>query len=276
MRERKLQSGWRVCLAALGVAWAAAGRAEPPGPAADAVLLTQIELAWVADPITFPYPLRASFEDGSVVIQGIVPSSGIRKQVVNVAKVQGAAKVIDRLTVSPPPPLMTPPPRPERLRADVAAQLRKALPHVAASLQIECDYEGRATISGRVPTLDDKRTVSRTLRTVPGCSAVVNKTLLPGELPPTHVMPAQLVLQNLSRITEERPRDERVELIRLAVKKACPRASAIEIKQLSQQHFQVHMHAPDDEIGAHYANSVFQLEELQRLNLDVFVHVPRN
>jgi hypothetical protein len=26
----------------------------------------------------------------------------------------------------------------------------------------------------------------------------------------------------------------------------------------------------------HYANCAFQLEELQRLNLDVFVHVPRN
>lgn len=280
MRARKFIIRWHAWLTAFAFLTVGAAVAEQPASGPANLPLVEIELAWLADAITFPYSLRAVEEDGMLAIHGTVSSAAIRSQAINVAKVQGAREIIDRMKVASAPPLMTPPPPPERLRADLLGQLRKSVPHLAGSIQIECNADGQAIVTGKVGMLEHKRAVSQALRTVPGCSAIINRLLLPGEPSPaaasTLVRAEFVPARSASSSPPARSADSaRMELIAQAIRKACPQARDVQVKQLGTQSFQVHMVAPNDEQGALYANRVFLLDELQRLHLDVLVHVPR-
>src|SRR4051794_6283264 len=48
----------------------------------------QIELAWLADPVTFPYFLEARTTSAGLVVRGYVPNKAVHEQAVNLAKVQ--------------------------------------------------------------------------------------------------------------------------------------------------------------------------------------------
>src|SRR5947209_7383224 len=46
----------------------------------------QVELAWMADPVTFPYFLEARVKGTNLELRGYVPSKAARTQAVNLAK----------------------------------------------------------------------------------------------------------------------------------------------------------------------------------------------
>jgi hypothetical protein len=153
----------------------------------------QVEIAWLADPLTFPYFLEARGGSAGLEVKGYVPNRTIHDHALNLARVYSALPVIDALKEHPSllvkPGLMAP----QQLQISVASALREALPRHASQLQIQCGREGKVVISGPVPTQEERLIVSHALRRLYGCASVQNLTRVPLEsvAPPVANKPAE-------------------------------------------------------------------------------------
>lgn len=155
----------------------------PKTPADDARRRAEIavELAWLADPVTFPYYLEAKVEGSQLAVRGYVPDQAVRDHALRLARVHSPYSVTDALKEHPS--LLVRPSRlsPPQLQSAVASSLREALPRQAAQLQAECAADGRVTVRGPVHSLEEKLLVSHSLRRLHGCSSVQNLTQVQGQ-----------------------------------------------------------------------------------------------
>src|SRR5262245_37879098 len=152
----------------------------------------RIELAWLADPTTFPYGLDAIPENGRIEIRGFVPNNQIHKH---------AAKLARQVTKLPVPdsvreqgglsgsPVHVPA---LQLHNAAAAALYEAYPRLVHSIRIHCDADGAVTIQGTVANLEQQLALSRALHHVPGCTRVSNVTSLTGTQGPVPAMTAAM------------------------------------------------------------------------------------
>jgi hypothetical protein len=142
----------------------------------DAGRLTEIliELAWLADPLTFPYYLEARVQGSTLQVRGFVPSKVVRDQAFKLARLHSPLPVSDGTTVRPGiagKPAHIP-----------AAQLEKAaraclcvsLPGADSRFQLQTDNAGRIKVMGRAHSFEEKLAVSQGLRRLHGCTVVVN------------------------------------------------------------------------------------------------------
>ena len=58
----------------------------------------QVELAWLADPLTFPYPLTARPAGGTLEVRGEVPGPGVKQLALTMARAHSTLPVTDQLT----------------------------------------------------------------------------------------------------------------------------------------------------------------------------------
>ncbi len=195
-----------------------AEKAPVKSPAAEPNRLAeiQVEIAWLADPVTFPYFLEARATGGSLEVRGYVPNRSVRDQALNLARVYSSLAVVDALKEHPSLLVKTGSMSLAQLQTSVTSALREALPKHAGQLQVQCGRDGTVAVAGVLPTHEERLAVSHALRRLYGCTSVQNQTRVPGEpaqvaskrpeanVPPVKTAPANNI--QVSRV-EKRPAD---------------------------------------------------------------------
>jgi hypothetical protein len=142
-----------------------------------------VEIAWLADPVTFPYYLEAHVNNvPQLEVRGYVPNKFVRDHSLRLAQVYSSLPVIDGMKEHPS--LMVRPSKmsEKQLQTSVLSSLRAALPKQYQQLQVECGSDGKVTVYGTVNSYEEKVAVSHSLRRLHGCTSVQNKTTVPVEL----------------------------------------------------------------------------------------------
>ncbi|MCI0463669.1 MAG: BON domain-containing protein [Gemmataceae bacterium] len=218
--RRVLRRRWWALSLSAGLALALPASAQPPtGPAAhgpratpppgsvapvqrqpggeagsseDANRLTEIaiELAWLADPVTFPQLLAARVNGGTLEIRGTVPSATVRERVARVARQHCSLSLLDHLKVQPRTPPSAANLSLQEVQRAVCAALKTSFPRLAGGITLKCQPHGQVTLSGVIPTHEEKLAVSQALRGVSGCMAVLNQLQVSTAVPASTLMPA--------------------------------------------------------------------------------------
>jgi hypothetical protein len=159
------------CLSGLAVAQTSAT------PSAAQLRLDEIrtELAWNADPLTFPYPLVAVCDGSSLKVYGGVPSNVVATQALKTARENTCLDVLDMLTIRPSLKPAAAPESAAGLENAAVNTLKEAFPHLYRDLSVKADESGRVAVGGSLPSYEECRAVSRRLKQVRGCTAVVNQ-----------------------------------------------------------------------------------------------------
>jgi hypothetical protein len=194
MRSALRRIRWGLLAAgALGLAGPSLAQTPPPAAGADgagpartaaaaAALAEQmgrleagyVELAWLADPLTFPYALTARPAGSTLEVRGEVPGPGVKKLALTMARAHSTLPVTDLLTINPDLESRRPGADAGRLQHEATALLTQALPEQARGISVDAQPDGRVIVAGAVATCDDRLAVSRLMRRVSGCSCVVN------------------------------------------------------------------------------------------------------
>jgi hypothetical protein len=165
--------------------------APAKAPAEDPRRRTEIdlELAWLADPLTFPYFLEARIEGATLTVRGYVPDKAVREHVLKLARVHTTYTIADNMKEHPS--LLVRPGKESaaQLQAAVVSTLKEALPKQSQRLQVQCGADGTVTLRGQLQSAEEKLSASHALRRLYGCSSVQNLTQLPGEPEPLQAKP---------------------------------------------------------------------------------------
>jgi hypothetical protein len=170
-----------------------ADKNPPPAkaPAVDAKRVTEvnIEISWLADPVTFPYYLEAHVTPKAVEVRGYVPNKAVRDHALKIAQVYSSVPVIDSMKEHPS--LLVRPGQisPQQLQSSAQSSLRVALPKQHPQLKVDVANDGKVYVIGSVNTYEEKVAVSQCLRRLHGCTSVQNLTAVPGELAQTPTNP---------------------------------------------------------------------------------------
>jgi hypothetical protein len=150
---------------------------ETPGVQQDDV---RVQLAWLADPMTFPWNLAARIGPSSLEVVGYVPTDAVRQRVIQVARESCSLPVADRLQIHPGLPLpfasQEVSPGLRQLVLDYLAQL---LGERLRYLHVQPDANGRVVLTGTVLSPQEQLQVARSLRTLNGCRAVAYRNQMP-------------------------------------------------------------------------------------------------
>src|SRR5579884_488581 len=155
-----------------------------PGVAAARLAAMRVELAWLADPVTFAQPLEARVSGPALEVCGFVPDEVAKERALALARRHGGyLPVLDGLALDPSlPPRPTPAPA-TALRDNAVDLLRRSLGGAADGLRVSA-LGGVLTVDGPAKSVEEQLAVSRRLRQLSGCTAVVNRmsvAVLPGE-----------------------------------------------------------------------------------------------
>jgi hypothetical protein len=146
---------------------------QPQAQNASRVTEIMIELAWLADPITFPFYLQARMQDPALHVRGFVPSAAVREQALRLARLRCPMNVIDELSLRPGLAVPSAIISPSHLEKSALASLGVALPGMR--FLIAADRAGKIKVEGQVHSFEEKLLVSQGLRRLHGCTAVINQ-----------------------------------------------------------------------------------------------------
>src|SRR5262245_57150464 len=110
----------------------------------------RVRLAWLADPVTFPYKLEAEMTDVGLQLWGHVPNAGVHNRAIQLARLHCSGAVADLIKEAPyreAPPRSVPV---AELHSAVSAALHSALPQQAPSLRFQCRPDGQVAVAGYV------------------------------------------------------------------------------------------------------------------------------
>ena len=158
-----------------------------------------VEIAWLADPVTFPYYLEAHVNGGQLEVRGYVPDKTVREHALRIAKVYSSMTVADAMKEHPSLLVRPSAMSSQQLQSSVLTSLRVALPKQHQQLKVECGPDGKVHVSGPVNTHEEKVAVSHALRRLHGCTSVQNLTSLPGDLAPLSKDRMPVVAENQPR-----------------------------------------------------------------------------
>lgn len=151
-----------------------------------------VEVAWLADPVTFPYYLEAHAAGSQLEVRGYVPNKAVREHALRLAQVYSSLTVVDSMKEHPSLLVRPGQMSPQHLQSSVTSSLRVALPKQSQHLKAECGSDGKVYVVGVVNSYEEKMAVSHALRRLHGCTSVQNFTTLPTELvqsPPREKLP---------------------------------------------------------------------------------------
>lgn len=154
----------------------AAALPAPPAPLPQAEHRYQevaVELAWLADPATFPYALAARVQGNTLELRGYVPTAQVRERALTLARQHSSLPLLDKLQdhAGMPPRLAAAPSR--QLEQEALTALRTSFPALADGLAVHCPTPGRMVVTGAVVSPEQQLALGRTLRRVAGCTSVV-------------------------------------------------------------------------------------------------------
>jgi hypothetical protein len=151
-------------------------QATPVVPTQDQRLVEiQIELAWLAEPITFPHYLKACLRADRLHVEGYVPNALARDEALRLARAHCPVAVIDEIKIISGLVFRPMTASPLQMQRAAEAALRRVYTRQASTFTVACTPEGRVTVAGTVGSFDEKLGVSRLLRYLPGCAAIVNQ-----------------------------------------------------------------------------------------------------
>jgi hypothetical protein len=133
------------------------------------------QLAWLANPGTFPYALKAQVKGSSMEVSGILPTASLHAEAVRIARDECGMPVKDNIATNAHaavPPTSKPA---QVLSRDINNTLAEAMPRLFDGMTISVWMRGQVVLKGTVATLEDKLAASRCLQGVAGCSCVVNQ-----------------------------------------------------------------------------------------------------
>lgn len=223
---------------------------------------TAVESGWLADPITFPYELRALLKNGVLEVHGVVPSPVVRKQVVNIAKLHAKA-IADHTEIAPTKakPYVNLPP--DKVVAGVRAAIGRGLPQLQQAIQAASDSDGRVVLTGAVPTAAEKQRAAELLRPVPGCMLVDNKLVVAG-IGATPEPPGTPVSNERTRMMAER------------ISATAPKAKNLAVYQTGPHRYQINFSAASEIEAQQLVSHIFDVPEWKHLKLDIGARVPTN
>lgn len=135
----------------------------------------QIEVAWTADPATFPYQLVALTEGSVMKVYGQVPNGTVAAQALKLARENTTLNVMDVMQIRPSLGPRVGAVAAESLQKAAVQALTEAFPGQARNLSVRTDAQGRITVMGALPSYEDQRSVGRRLKPLRGCTSVVNQ-----------------------------------------------------------------------------------------------------
>jgi hypothetical protein len=156
--------------------------AKSPLPDARRITEVNVEISWLADPVTFPYYLEAHATPKHLEVRGYVPNKAVRDHALKIAQVYSSMPVVDSMKEHPS--LLVRPGQisPQQLQSSAQSSLRVALPKQHQQLKVDVAPDGKVFVSGAVSTYEEKVAVSQSLRRLHGCTSVQNLTALPAEM----------------------------------------------------------------------------------------------
>jgi hypothetical protein len=269
---------------------------NPPGksalPDARRMIEINVEVAWLADPVTFPYYLEAHVNPGQQLeVRGYVPNKAVREQALRTAQVFSSLAVIDS-TKEHPSLLVRPSPiSAQQLQSSVVSSLRAALPKQYQQLRIDCAADGKVFVSGTVNSYEEKITVSHSLRRLHGCTSVQNFTAVPADLaqaPPEKTRPSvelkgPALVDNSGKpnlgdasgiIKVEHPMSaSKLEAAARELQKcihlACPKALRVEVSCLSMNEVRILVTTRSADEISPIAERIFAMPELRNYRPDL-------
>jgi hypothetical protein len=147
------------------------------------VIEVNVEIAWLADPVTFPYYLEAHVNTHQQLeVRGYVPNKVVREHALRTAQVYSSLTVLDSMKEHPSLLVRPSQMSPQQLQSSVLSSLRAALPKQYQLLKTDCSSDGKVYVFGPVNSYEEKIAVSHSLRRLHGCTSVQNMTTLAVEL----------------------------------------------------------------------------------------------
>lgn len=136
----------------------------------------QVQLAWLADPWTFPWQLSARLTPSGLQVLGSVPTPAIKQRALQVAHATCRMPVIDGVRLQSGLSLPFVNSRPEaELQAAAEELLRKRFGAAAGDVQVQVQDNGAVVVVGRVPSAEQRLAVSQCFRGLDGCRSVVSR-----------------------------------------------------------------------------------------------------
>lgn len=157
--------------------------ARPAAPGVqDGNRLTEIliELAWLEDPVTFPYYLEARVRSGKLYLRGYVPTAQVHQHAVQVARRHTSLPVEDGFREHPSLTVRQTKRTASQLAEGVKITMERTMPKRASALKIQCTADGNVILQGTVANFEEKLALSQALRRQPGCFRVTNQTQVLG------------------------------------------------------------------------------------------------
>jgi osmotically-inducible protein OsmY len=142
----------------------------------------KVELALLAEAATFSCQLQAKANGPSLVVRGPVPNQTLRDLALKVAREHTVLPVTDGITLQSNLALRSGGKEAEAVQKQAIDVLTKHFPQHAPTFRVTAKVTGEVTVSGVVPTFEDRLAVSRKLRLVDGCTSVVNHLQVPSAL----------------------------------------------------------------------------------------------
>lgn len=286
----------------------AAPKGKPAPPDAKRLAEMKIEIAWLSDPITFPYYLEARAVGSALEVRGYVPNRQVRDYALNLARVRSPLPVKDALKEHPSLLVTTARMSPQQLHSSAATALREALPRQHQKLQVRCGADGRVAVAGPVASWDEKLAVSNALRRLHGCTSVQNLTQVPGETATTPKQPpivtqrppetkggpmlpaiVETPVKNPPPETKDGPREGRgtattepptptkappltaaaAATWQKRIEQACPQAKAVRVEVVAPTELRVELTIRNDDQITTFAGPIFALVEREGYRLDL-------
>ena len=110
---------------------------------------SQVELAWLAEPMLFSLNLAAQLKDNTLAVRGYVPTAAVRDHALKVAREQTTFRVVDELKIYPAAGNAQARPTNPRRSSIIARQiLVQQFPERGKDIEVKCDPQGRVTVAG--------------------------------------------------------------------------------------------------------------------------------
>ena len=139
-----------------------------------------IESAWLADPLTFQYVLKAQVTTQGIELRGLVPTQMLKQRALAVAQSVCTANLVDQLRIQPNMEILLPGlPGPD-FADEALGRLAKVSAGASQQVTVQVGVGGVVTLTGQASSLEEKLRLARSLRGVPGCAAVRNNLVIGG------------------------------------------------------------------------------------------------
>jgi hypothetical protein len=142
----------------------------------------KVELAWLAEPSSFSCQLQAKADGPSLIVRGFVPNQTVRDLALKAAREHTFLNVADGITLQSNLVLRSGGKEAGAVQKQALEVLTQHFPQQAKTFRVTAKVSGEVTVTGTVPTFEDRVAVSRKLRLVDGCTCVVNQVQVPSVL----------------------------------------------------------------------------------------------